>query len=391
MAYHYLILGAGRQGTAAAYDLARFGEADRITMADIELAQAETAVARINALTDSTVATARQVDVDDDQTLMATMLDVDVALSAVPYTHNLAITKAAIATQTHLCDMGGHTGVVRQQLVLDEAAQEAGVSVVPDCGMGPGLINTMAAHAVELLDEPRAIYIYDGGLPQEPKPPWNYDLFFHINGLTNEMAGKAVFLRRGEIAYVDTLSEAQFIDFPPLGRLEADVTSGGTSTAPWTFQDQLETYENRTLRYPGHFEWWRAFKQLGLFGEAPAAVGKQEVVPRELFHALLEPQLATDEVRDVCAIRVRGEGRHQGQETAVTIDLLDYYDAATGFSAMERLTGWHCAIMMGFQARGQVRAGGVAMETAVSPAAFMAELPRREIDYQIHWNPDQSK
>jgi lysine 6-dehydrogenase len=72
----------------------------------------------------------------------------------------------------------------------------------------------------------------------------------------------------------------------------------------------------------------------------------------------------------------------------VTIDLLDYYDEATGFSAMERLTGWHCAIMMGFQARGQVRAGGVAMETAVSPAAFMAELPRREIDYQIHWNPD---
>lgn len=388
MSYHYLVLGAGRQGTAAAYDLARFGEARQITLADVDLEQAETAVARVNDLTSTTLAKARQVDVGDAQTLMATMLDVDVALSAVPYTYNLAITKAAIATRTHLCDMGGHTGVVKQQLVLDEAAREAGVSIVPDCGLGPGLINTMAAYAIELMDEPRAVYIYDGGLPQDPKPPWNYQLFFHINGLTNEMAGKAVFLREGAITYIDTLSEAQFIDFPPLGRLEADITSGGASTAPWTFQGTVETYENRTLRYPGHFEWWRAFKQLGLFAEEPLAIGDREIAPRQVFHALLEPQLATDEPRDVCAIQVRGEGVHQGRETTLTINLLDYYDEDTGFSAMERLTGWHCAIMMGFQARGEVRTGGTPMETAVSPADFMAELPRRDINYQIRWNPE---
>ena len=39
--YTYAILGAGRQGTAAAYDLAKFGEAQKIIMADV---REETAV-----------------------------------------------------------------------------------------------------------------------------------------------------------------------------------------------------------------------------------------------------------------------------------------------------------------------------------------------------------
>lgn len=386
--YHYLILGAGRQGTAAAYDLAKFGAARKITLADMNEATAVAAANRVNELSGRNVAVGKAIDVADAQALMAFMLDVDVVLSAVPYYFNLDITKAAIATQTHLCDMGGHTGIVRQQLTLDKEAQAAGVSIVPDCGMGPGLINTMAAYAIDLLDETHAVHIYDGGLPQQPKPPWNYQLTFHINGLTNEMDGKAVFIRQGEIAYVDTLTEPEFIDFAPLGQLEADITSGGTSTAPWTFKGQVQTYENKTLRYPGHFEWLRAFKQLGLFSEKPVLVNGQPVTPRQLYHALLEPQISAPVVHDVCVVRIVGKGVKDGQETAVTIDLLDSFDEATGFTAMERLTGWHCAIMMGFQARGIVRAGGIPMETAVNPAAFMSELPKRGIHYDTRWRKD---
>ncbi|MCA9959149.1 MAG: saccharopine dehydrogenase C-terminal domain-containing protein [Chloroflexota bacterium] len=383
--YHYLILGAGRQGTAAAYDLAKFGAASKVTLADMYEETAVAAANRVNELIGWDVAVGKAINVADAQSVMAFMLDADAALSAVPYYFNLDITKAAIATQTHLCDMGGHTGIVRQQLVLDKEAQAAGVSIVPDCGMGPGLINTMAAYAIDLLDETHAIHIYDGGLPQHPKPPWNYQLTFHVNGLTNEMDGKAVFIRDGEVAYVDTLTEPEFIEFAPLGMLEADITSGGTSTAPWTFKGRVKAYENKTLRYPGHFEWLRAFKQLGLFSEEPVQVNGQSVVPRQLYHTLLEPQISAPDVRDVCAVRIVGEGVKDGRETAVTIDLLDYFDEATGFTAMERLTGWHCAIMMGFQARGIVRAGGIPMETAVTPADFMAELPKRGIDYQVYW------
>jgi len=279
--------------------------------------------------------------------------------------------------------MGGHTGVVREQLALDAEAKTAGISIVPDCGMGPGLNVTMGAYAMDLLDEPRSVHIYDGGLPQDPIPPWNYQATFHINGLTNEMDGQATFIREGKVTPVDTLSEPELIDFPPLGRLEADVTSGGLSTSPWTFESELQDWTNKTLRYPGHFEWLRAFKELGLFSEESILVDGTEIIPRQVYHALLEPKISAAEIRDICLIRVMGHGLKDGKDTTVTIDLIDQFDQETGFTAMERLTGWHCAIMMGFIARGKVPAGGVSMEVAVPPAKFMDAVKERGIHFEV--------
>lgn len=383
--YSYVILGAGRQGTAAAYDLARFGGAKRIVLADVDPEVARQAAQRVNQLVGRAVAQGLPVDVTAPASLAELFSEVDGVISAVPYYFNLAITRAAIAARTHYCDLGGHTGIVRQQLDLDAQAREAGITVVPDCGMGPGLIVTMAGYAMDLLDEPREIYLYDGGLPQEPQPPWNYQLTFHINGLTNEMDGQAVYLRDGEIVFVDTLTEPETIEIPPLGKLEADVTSGGTSTSPWSFAGKLQRYENKTLRYPGHFEWLRAYKTLGLFSEEPKQIDGQSIAPRRLFHALLEPEITTPSTRDVCVIRVIGRGLKDGRPSQVTVDLIDYYDEATGFTAMERLTGWHSAIMLGFQVRGEVPAGAVPLEKAVPAGRFMEAVRERGIIYAVNW------
>ena len=383
--YTYAILGAGRQGTAAAYDLAKFGQAKKIIMADVLKETALQAAKRINQLIGREVGFAQQLDVSDKTALGKTLQGVDIALSAVPYYFNLEITKACLEAGSSLCDLGGHTGVVRQQLALDVEAKAAGISIVPDCGMGPGLNVTMAAYAKDLLDEPRAVHIFDGGLPQDPIPPWNYQATFHINGLTNEMDGQATFLRDGKLTPVDTLSEPEFIEFAPLGRLEADVTSGGLSTSPWTFEGQLQDYSNKTLRYLGHFEWWRAFKELGLFSEEAIEINGNQIVPREVFHTLLEPKISAPEIRDVCAIRVVGYGQKEGKETTVTIDLIDYFDEETGFTAMERLTGWHCAMMMGFQARGKVPPGGISMEVAVPAAEFMEAVSERGIQFEVRY------
>ena len=206
---------------------------------------------------------------------------------------------------------------------------------------------------------------------------------FHINGLTNEMDGEAIFIRDGQIVRVPTLSEPEWLDFPGLGRLEADVTSGGTSTAAWTYLGKLQRFENKVLRYPGHFEWLRAFKTLGLFSEQPVEVDGQQVIPRHLYHTLLEPQLSGDDKRDICVMRAVGNGLKAGGMVTVTVDLVDRYDEATGFTAMERLTGWHASVMMGFQARGQVEAGARPVELAVPAAEFMGALKARGIQFEV--------
>jgi lysine 6-dehydrogenase len=382
----YIILGSGRQGTAAAYDLVKFGQADRILMADSSLEAAGSSAGRVNRLTGRQAAEPLQLDVRDGPALLGALQGAAVALSAVPYYFNLEITRACIQAGVSLTDMGGNTGVVWSQLELDEAARQAGVSIVPDCGMGPGLINTMGVYVMDLLDEPREVYLYDAGLPQQPLPPWNYQLLFHINGLTNEYDGQAAFIRDGELVQVDTFTELETIDFPPLGQLEAFVISGSMSTTPYTHLGRLERYENKVLRYPGHFATFEAYRRLGLFSEEPIQVDGQTVVPRALYHALLEPKLDGGLVKDICVMRAVGVGLKDGRPARVTVDLVDRFDEETGFTAMERLTGWHCSLMMALQASGRIGPGAHRMENAVPAALVMEEIQRRGITFSLRWD-----
>jgi lysine 6-dehydrogenase len=384
-AFRYVILGSGRQGTAAAYDLARFADAERIVMADVHLDGARQAAARVNELAGRDVAEATPVYASDTASVKAALAGAHVALSAVPYYFNLAITEAAIACGVSLCDLGGNTDVVWSQLRLDKAARARGTSVVPDCGMGPGLINHMGVYVMELLDRPREVHLYDGGLPQDPVEPWGYELTFHVNGLTNEYDGDATFIRDGKLVQVPTFTERETLDFPPLGMLEAFVISGSLSTTPHTHLGRLERYESKVLRYPGHFATFEAYKRLGLFSEHPIDVDGQPVVPRHLYHRLLEPKITARHIRDVCVMRAVGVGEKDAKPARVTVDLVDRYDDATGFTAMERLTGWHAAIMMGLQARGRIAPGAHRMEQTVKGAEVMAELERRGIPHAVRW------
>lgn len=381
--FTYLIIGSGRQGTAAAYDLARFGNAGAIIFVDRDIETARRAAARINHLSGRDLATAREADVTEAGNLRPVMSGVDAALSAVPYHYNLELTKLAIECGSHFCDMGGHTETVRSQLALAGQARQAQVSIVPDCGMGPGLINNMAAYAFTLMDEPQEIIIYDAGLPQQMTPPWYYRSTFNLNGLTNEMDGKSVVLREGKVTWIDTLSEPEQVEIPGVGVLQADLISGGASTAPWSFEGRLQRYENKTLRHPQHWEWMRAYKALGLFKEEALMLEGTPVIPRQVFHALLGEKINARQIKDMAIIRVKAVGRHKNISQTLYIDLLDYYDEATGFTAMERLTGWHCAIVMGFQTAGMIEAGAKPVEVAVPADKIMEAFTRRGINHKI--------
>ena len=65
-----------------------------------------------------------------------------------------------------------------------------------------------------LLYEPVDVYMWDGGIPQVPKPPFNYLLTFYIVGLINESAEPAIFLRDGIIVEVEPMTEPETVDFP---------------------------------------------------------------------------------------------------------------------------------------------------------------------------------
>jgi len=377
MSFSYLVLGAGRQGIAAAYDLAKFGDASRVTLADVNAEEANRAAAEVNLLLGRKAAEAMVLDARDEAAVRRALKGYDVALSAVPYFFNLALTRAAIASGVSFCDLGGNTEIVRQQHALDGKARSAGVRVIPDCGMGPGMGNTLAVYAMSLLDKAEHVYICDGGLPQHPSPPWNYQLTFNIEGLTNEYYGGMTVLRGGKLTHIPCFTELETVEVPPLGELECFFIAGGASTAPWTFAGKLQTYELKVLRYPGNFAQLKAFSDLGLFEIAPVEVDGVEVVPRHVFHALFEPQVQAEVIKDVCIVRVRAVGKKDGAPAEATVEVVDYYDETTGFSAMQRTTGWHLSIVAAMMAREETPVGALPVELAVGGEAFVREARKR--------------
>lgn len=375
----FAILGAGMQGTAVAYDLAKFADPEAILMGDMDLEQAERNAARVNSLVQRNICRAHTADALDPESLLKFLEPVDVLVSCVPYWMHPRVAAVAVKAKTHMCDMGGDTAVTWETLKHDEAAKAAGVSIVPDTGLAPGLVNNLATYFMEELDETETIRLYCGGLPQNPKPPFNYKLVFNIEGLVTEYSHRADIIRERNVVQVDTLDELEKIEIDTMGEMEAFTTSGGASTAPFTFEGKVETYEYKTIRYPGHCAFMRMFKDFGFWDDKPVKTSSGECTPLHLFHSLMGPALVDPIDKDLIIVRGVGIGTKDGKRVKMQIDILEKHDDTTGFTAMERMTGFSTAVYADQLARGHMAVGALRYETAMSGKIYVNELEKRGI------------
>jgi lysine 6-dehydrogenase len=382
MTYRYVVLGAGRQGVALAYDLLQCGEAARVTLIDSLPTIVQHAGERLSRLVSGcgNRLETRTCDVSDADALAPHLAGAQVILSAVPYRFNETLTDLAIAAGASFCDLGGNTGVVRQQLERHHRAAAAGVSIVPDCGLAPGLGNILAVHGVAAMDTPEHVHVRCGGLPQRPIGPLGYKLVFNFQGLINEYSGCGEFLRDGRRIDIPALTELEDIEFPsPVGRCEAAITSGGTSTCAETFLGRLRTYDYKTVRYPGHFAIMHALFELGCFEERLTLSDGTTIEPKALLRRLIEERLAFPEVRDLVVLRCTVRGQHEHRPVTRQYDLVDHHDERTGFTAMERTTAFPAALVAHLQARQLISPGAQPLESVVPAARYLAELPQHDI------------
>lgn len=375
----FAILGAGMQGTAAAYDLAKYAAPAEVILGDYSLEQAQKSADRVNGLLNTNVCRALQIDALDHASLVEALTTVDVVISCVPYYMHPQVAKAAIESLTDMVDLGGNTEITMKTLELDEEAKEAGISLVPDTGLAPGLVNNIGSYLLETLDSAESVKLYCGVLPQNPKPPFNYKVTFNVEGLVTEYDYQAVVLRDGDIVMVDTLTEIEHLHIDELGEMEAFVTSGGTSTAPYTHQGSVTNYEYKTIRHPGHAEKMRLYKDFGLWREDTIKVKGTEVRPKDVFNVVFGEELAKFEDKDLCAVRGVGVGQIGGKPATVQVDIFDKEDDETGFTSMERLTGFSTSIIAQHVANGEVPDGAIRYENAMGGGEFLQELEKRGV------------
>ena len=381
----YLLLGAGLQGTAVAFDL--LNQAQSTATLTVVDASAEALTRLAARLSDERLHTLC-ADVQDRQTVLPLIRETDVVISAVNYWYNVPLTEWAIDGGAHFLDLGGNNDVVERQFGLDQAARQRGVTVIPDCGLAPGLAGILGYDLHAQFQSVTHLRLRVGGLPRRPQPPLNYALFFAVQGLINEYVEPAVVIRAGEVQTIPSLTELETIVFPePFGEMEAFQTSGGVSTLPRTLLGKVDNLDYKTIRYKGHCTQFRLLQELGFCGEEAVETTESKIIPRELLGVLLERNLGFSD-DDVVLLLAEAEGQiadpddPAGQPSRRGIRIVDYADVATGMSAMMRMTGYPAAIIAHLLAAGQIAQTGVQPQELIVPAATMiAELERRGVAF----------
>jgi len=373
-----LVLGAGLQGSACAYDLLQNPEVSQVRLADLRFDHLPEFLKPHSGprLIPTTL------DVRDRNAVLAVMRESDAVMSAIPYYLNLQLAECAVEAGVHFCDLGGNTEIVFQQKSLADRAVEKGVTVIPDCGVAPGMVNILAEHGIRQLDTVESVRIYVGGLPQHPEPPLNYQVVYSLEGVLDYYTTRSWVLRNGQRSQVTALSERETVEFPaPVGALEAFHTAGGLSTMAFRYEGKIPAMEYKTLRYPGHAEIMEAIRELGLLDLEPVDVKGIKVVPRELFVAAVGPKLFKPKGKDLLALRVIVRGTKSGAPAERRFDLVDRYDEAHGISAMMRTTGYSLSITGQMQVRGEVGPPGVWTPDECMPAeAYISALRARGIE-----------
>ena len=370
-----LVIGSGMMGSAMAYDFAHSPDIEKVLLADINAEQAK----RVAESTGKNVEP-RKLDINFYDDVVETMQQVDVAVGATSYTHNVLLTKAAIEAGVHFCDLGGNMEVVDKQLGFDAQAKKANVCILPNCGLAPGMACVIAAGGAKKFSSVEEIHIRVGGLPQHPKPPLNYQLVFSAEGLINEYLEPAEVIRNHEMQRVESMVDLEELEFPsPFGKLEAFNTSGGTSTLTRMFKGKVQELDYKTIRYKGHCEKFKTLLDLGFASSEPVQVGGAIFTAREYFEHLLRKKLPSNGP-DVVLTRVTIQGALNGVPKKLEYEMIDYYDTTRKITSMMRTTAFPTSIIAQMVVNGTITTRGVMPpEQCVPLDQFITELKKRNI------------
>ena len=371
----FLVLGAGAQGSACAFELLQRPEVDRVVLADLDVNEPRPFLKHFlgGALELLTL------DATDEVAVRSALESVDGVASALPYYFNLDMTRLAIESKANFCDLGGNTEIVDQQRKMTVEAQERDVSVVPDCGLAPGMVNILAQGGIDALDETESVKIYVGGLPQVPEPPLNYQLVYSLEGVLDYYTTPVLVLEGGEVIDKEPLTGVETVTFEALGELEAFLTAGGISRMPYRYRGLIPSMSYKTLRYPGHCELMKSMRNLGLMDLDPVEIGGASVVPRDLLIKVLDTKLRKPSGEDLVVMRVVIDGAIDGVSRTVTYEMVDYYDRDQEITAMMRTTGYSLGATAYMQAAGLIPKGVHTPSECVPAEMYIQQLANRGI------------
>lgn len=342
-----LIIGCGPMGQAAAIEMLREKELEKLCIIDIDEEKLKLAREKLR---DDRIETLK-MDVKNKVELERLASGNDCAIIALPHKLVVQVDDACINAGIHVVDLAYEP----EQLELNDKALDKGVMLVPGCGVAPGLSNILAKYGTYRMDRVESIKIRVGGIPINPKPPLEYGKFFSMESVINEYTNPVRIIIDGKLINVPALSGLEKIELPEVGVLECFYTDG-LATLPYTMKDVKEMWE-KTIRWPGHVDKILTLRELGFFNKDKIEVHGIEVRPLDLSLKLLNEKLREEE--DMVILLVDVTGYRGDIHVEAKYKMIDYYDKVEGVTAMGRTSGYTCAIIAKMIAKGRIKGSGV--------------------------------
>jgi lysine 6-dehydrogenase len=338
---HFLVLGGGLMGPAAAAQALRDPATSSVTVADISQSNLEACMARLAGEPRAERLRIEVADVRDVSAIDRLLVRVDAVISALPWAVARGVMEAAAQRGAPVIDLA------RVPDAEWESAQArlrgARSLVVLGCGVEPGLTEILARHLAEQLDEVDEVHIKCGGVPEHPSGPLGYKIVFGGRSLPLKPAdGYAV--ENGKLASVPRYSGVEPVAFDGLGELEA----WHEGFMPWLLDlkcmTNLKRGTQKTIRWPGFGAKATFLKEAGLLTTEPIEVDGVRVSPKRVLDAVLEPAVRmSDADRDITLLRVDVVGRSGGRPRALRAEMVDRHDGV--FTSMARTTAFTASIV----------------------------------------------
>ncbi len=334
-----IVLGAGLVGGPMAIDLSKDPGFD-VTVADINEAS-------LNRLKDKCSVKVIRADLSDPEKVTKLVSGFDMAVNAVPGFMGYRTLKAIIEAGKNVVDIAFF---IEDPFELDELARAKKVTAVMDIGVAPGMCNVLIGYAHSLLEKTDNVVYYVGGLPEIREWPYEYKAVFSPVDVIEEYIRPARFIEDGKPVVKEALSDPELMNFPDIGTLEAFNTDGLRSLVHTINAPNMK---EKTLRYPGHIEKMKVFRETGFFSQEPVEIQGTKIRPLDFTSKLLFPKWKLREGEaDMTVMKVIVEGIQGGKRKRYTWDLLDRYDPVTGIHSMARTTGYTATVTLRMIAAG---------------------------------------
>lgn len=377
-----LLLGVGLQGRAALTDLVRSPDVAHVVAVD----QAIDRLARFVDTLETTKVACVEADASDPAELSALLSrDVDLAIELLPSAFQTTVVTAAVEHGVHVVSTTYDDGLSS----LDAAARDVGVTVMPECGLDPGVDLVLCRLAIDALDDTHELNSYGAGIPERSAAnnPLQYKISWNFDDVLKAYNRPARVLRDGQIVDVpaDRLlapAHVHSVHVDGVGDLEAFANADALAYADrFGIRDDLQSTGRYSMRWPGHCALLHALIQMGFLSDEPVDVEGTLIAPRAILRDLLGPQLQYGPTeRDLAILRVDARGRKAGVDTSVVYELVDRRDLTTGLLAMNRTVGFTVSVVAQMILRGEIGARGVRSPTVDVPGErLLSELRARGV------------